>query len=74
MNNCCQSNFYRTPFNINYQNLYCPMAQSAPTDLNKVVTSGWSYNRMKKMPITENYCNCVSRVVNTPMNLQYRQM
>ena len=70
MNNCCDSSFYRTSYNINYQNVYCNKAQSADTNLQNVVTSGWSMNRKK---IVENYCNCDSRLVNTPMALKYKQ-
>lgn len=85
MSNCCDSSYYRTPFNVNYQNLYCNLAQSADTNLQNVITSGWSYNKLSgKMAVSEipsvavknikeNYCNCVSRLVNTPMVMAYKE-
>lgn len=65
MNNCCDNSFYRTAYNKNYQNVYCNLAQSAKTNLQNVVTSGWSMNKQ----IRENYCGCgLSKVyLNTPM-------
>lgn len=62
-NNCCDSSYYRTPYNVNYQNLYCNLAQSADTNLENVITSGYSYNKqMGKKPesvsVRENYCGC----------------
>jgi hypothetical protein len=65
--NCCDSSYYRTPFNIKYQDMYCNLAQKVDTDLKKVITSGWSYGRLAT---TEGYCNCNSRLVNTPMQTQ----
>lgn len=76
MSNCCNSSYYRTPYNVQYQNLYCNLAQSADTNLQNVVTSGWSYNRnLQRLPryIKENFCNCNSRLVNTPMALTYKE-
>lgn len=74
----CDTSYYRTPYNIQMQDLYCNMAQRADTDLSRVVTSGWSYDRFRQQPQpqpqkVENYCNCNSRAVNTPMNLDYRE-
>jgi hypothetical protein len=51
MNNCCDNSFYRTAYNKNYQNVYCNLAQSAKTNLQNVVTSGWSMNKQ----LRENY-------------------
>ena len=48
MNNCCDSSYYRTPYNIRYQNLYCSLAQEADTNLQTVITSGWSYKKIYK--------------------------
>lgn len=78
MSNCCDSSYYRTPYNVQYQNLYCNLSQSADTNLQTVITSGWSYNKFggKKgvsKNIKENYCNCNSRLVNTPMELAYKE-
>ena len=74
MNNCCDNSFYRTAYNKNYQNVYCNLAQSAKTNLQNVVTSGWSMNKQLRenygscgggmpknnydAPIVENYCGC----------------
>ena len=72
-NNCCDSSYYRTPFNVNYQNLYCNLAQSADTNLQDMVTSGYSYNRSKNTrTIRENYCGCgFSRVYNDSPMAEY---
>jgi hypothetical protein len=69
--NCCDDSFYRTKYNVNYQNLYCNLAQKSDTNIKDIVTSGWSYNKM--MGKKENYCNCNSRLVNTPMQLRYKE-
>lgn len=72
-NNCCDSSYYRTPYNVNYQKLYCNLAQSADTNLQNVVTSGYSYRRAKQ-PIVENYCGCgFSRVYNDSPMAEYYQ-
>ena len=47
--NCCDSSYYRTPFNVKYQDMYCNLAQKADTNLKTVVTSGYSY------PVKEGY-------------------
>ena len=76
MNNCCDSSYYRTPYNIRYQNLYCSLAQEADTNLQTVITSGWSYKKnlqRNTQQVKENYCNCKSRLVNTPMELAYKE-
>ena len=52
----CDTSYYRTPYNIQMQKLYCNMAQKADTDLSRVITSGWSYDRSKAS--VENYCGC----------------
>lgn len=71
--NCCDTSYYRTPFNIQYQNLYCNLAQSADTNLQNVITSGYSYDRLYKPDIKENYCGCGFTKVynNTPMAEYY---
>lgn len=81
MSNCCDSSYYRTPYNVNYQNLYCNLAQTADTNLQNMITSGWSYHRVAQPPqgvdrprtVKEGYCNCVSKLVNTPMVLKYKE-
>ena len=76
MSNCCDSSYYRTPYNVNYQNLYCNLAQTADTNLQNMITSGWSYRRVpesRSLPVKEGYCNCVSKLVNTPMVLRYKE-
>lgn len=76
MSNCCDSSYYKTPFNVRYQNLYCNLAQQADTDVKTMVTSGWSYipsNRVNGNVVKEGYCNCVSKLVNTPMVLRYKE-
>jgi len=57
MNNCCDNSFYRTAYNKNYQNVYCNLAQSAKTNLQNVVTSGWSMDKQ----LRENYGGCVMK-------------
>lgn len=78
----CPTNFYKTPYNKNYQTLYCNQAQKADTALgDNVITSGWSYLKMNGgagqasplKPIFEPFCNCNSRLVNTPMVLKYKE-
>lgn len=72
--NCCDTSYYRTPYNIQMQKLYCDKAQAADTNVKTMVTSGWSYNRLTpKAQLRENYCNCDTRLVNTPMVLKYKQ-
>jgi len=67
-NNCCDTSYYRTPYNVQYQNLYCNLAQAADTNLQNVVTSGWSYNK----DVKENYCGCGnSRVYNDSPMAEY---
>lgn len=67
-NNCCDTSYYRTPYNVEYQNLYCNLAQSADTNLQNVITSGWSYNKEVK----ENYCGCgFSKVYNDAPMAEY---
>ena len=70
--NCCDDSFYRTKYNVNYQNLYCNLAQKSDTNISDTVTSGWSYNKAHQ-DVKENYCGCgFSRVyVDTPMAENY---
>ena len=56
--NCCNASFYRTPYNVQLQNMYCNMAQNADTKLENVVTSGNTYIRKKRQEVKEGYCGC----------------
>lgn len=75
--NCCDSSYYRTPYNVASQDLYCNLAQSADTNLQNVITSGYSYMKQtKKIPesveVRENYCGCgSSRVYNDSPMAEY---
>lgn len=46
----CPNDFYNTEFNKQYQTLYSQKAQAANTDLSRVVTSGWSLDRLLPAP------------------------
>ena len=65
-----------TPYNVNYLNLDCNLAQSADTNLENV-TAGYSYNReMVKKPesvsFRENYCSCgFTKVYNDALTAEY---